>query len=70
MLCAIGSVVAYRNGQHSQHPFGYYLAALEHFNPDFLGAGLQGIQDILLIARFGIYYHIGISTLQNTSDLV
>lgn len=59
MILAIGSVTAHRNGEHTYHPLGYYLSAMQYFNKDYLVGGLEGIQDILLIGRFGIYYHIG-----------
>ncbi|KAI1761671.1 fungal-specific transcription factor domain-containing protein [Hypoxylon sp. FL1150] len=61
MVLAIGAVNVYRNNQHSQHPFGYYLAAMKNFDPDFLANGVEAIQDLLLICRFGIYHHIGTS---------
>ncbi|KAL2060211.1 hypothetical protein VTL71DRAFT_9606 [Oculimacula yallundae] len=61
MIIAVGSVIPYRKGTHDNHPFSYYLAALDFFDPNFLGQTLRGIQDLLLVARFGIYYHIGTS---------
>lgn len=60
MICAIGSVMPYRNGKHSQHPEGYYLAALGHLDSRFLARGLRSVEDLLLlICRFGIYHNIG-----------
>ena len=59
MILAISSVIPYRKQTHQQHPFGYYLAAMQYFDPLFLSTGLSGIQDLLLICRFGIYHHIG-----------
>lgn len=59
MIMSIGSVTLYRNGSSSAHPFGYYTAAMQKFDNSFLESGLEGIQDLLLIGRFGIYYHIG-----------
>ncbi|KAL8290680.1 hypothetical protein RB597_008765 [Gaeumannomyces tritici] len=61
IICAIGAVIPYRNGQHGQHPEGYYQAALQHLDSAFLTRGLDSIQDLLLICRFGVYHHIGIS---------
>jgi len=59
MIIAIASVTLFREGTHSGHPVSYYLSALGYFDVDFLGHNLRGIQDLLLIARFGIYHHIG-----------
>src|SRR5688572_1454529 len=61
IICAISSVIPYRTGQHSQHPGGYYRAALQKIGPHLLTRGLDSIQDLLLIGRFGVYHHIGIS---------
>lgn len=60
MILAIGSVIPYRKGSYDSHPFGYYLAAMKHFDPYFIASGLSAIQDLLLISRFGVYHHIGI----------
>ena len=46
---------------HPQHPEGYYRAALQHLGPEFLTRGVESIQDLLLIGRFGVYHHIGTS---------
>ena len=59
MILAISSVIPYRKQMHQQPPFGYYLAAMQYFDPLFLATGPLGIQDLLLICRFGIYHHIG-----------
>ncbi|KAI1393109.1 fungal-specific transcription factor domain-containing protein [Hypoxylon trugodes] len=61
MILANGSVIPHRNKTYSQHPFGYYLTAMQYFDPFFLSDGLEAIQNLLLICRFGIYYHIGTS---------
>ncbi|TID00035.1 Protein STB5 [Colletotrichum higginsianum] len=61
MILAVGSVFPYRNGAHHQHPEGYYLAALQHLGADFLTRGLDSVQDLLLVCRFGIYHRIGTS---------
>ncbi|CAI0641488.1 unnamed protein product, partial [Colletotrichum noveboracense] len=61
MILAVGAVFPFKNGTHSQHPEGYYLAALQHMGSDFLTRGLASIQDLLLICRFGIYHRIGTS---------
>ncbi|GLA27964.1 Zn(II)2Cys6 transcription factor [Aspergillus phoenicis ATCC 13157] len=61
MILAIGAIPLYRNSKHQYHPYGYFLAALKHLEAGFLLRGLESIQDILLVSRFGIYYHIGTS---------
>lgn len=61
IICAIASVIPYRTGAHPQHPGGYYRAALHSIGPQLLTRGLDSIQDLLLIGRFGVYHHIGIS---------
>ncbi|KAF6813663.1 Zn(II)2Cys6 transcription factor [Colletotrichum plurivorum] len=61
MILAVGSVFPYRNGTHSQHPEGYYMAALRYMGMDLLTRGLDSIQDLLLVCRFGIYHRIGTS---------
>ncbi|KAG5758403.1 hypothetical protein H9Q72_013464 [Fusarium xylarioides] len=61
MICAIGAVLPYRNKLHHRHPEAYYNAALQHLGSDFLTRGLDSVQDLLLICRFGIYHQIGTS---------
>ncbi|WAO84867.1 Fungal-trans domain-containing protein [Fusarium falciforme] len=61
MICAIASVLPYRNGIHHQHPEGYYHAALQHLGPELLTRGVDSVQDLLLVCRFGIYHPIGTS---------
>ncbi|KAJ3549581.1 hypothetical protein NM208_g431 [Fusarium decemcellulare] len=61
MICAIASVLPYRNGFHHQHPEGYYHAALQHLGPKLLTRGVDSVQDLLLVCRFGIYHPIGTS---------
>ncbi|UZP36808.1 hypothetical protein NXS19_004624 [Fusarium pseudograminearum] len=61
MLCAIGSVLPYRNRMHDRHPGAYYNAALQYLGTEFLTRGLDSVQDLLLICRFGIYHPIGTS---------
>ncbi|KAL4908668.1 hypothetical protein BDW74DRAFT_188575 [Aspergillus multicolor] len=61
MLLAIGSIHPFRRGTHPWHPYGYFLSAMQHFKSDNLSRGLQSIQDLLLVGRFGIYHHIGTS---------
>ncbi|KAL4983678.1 hypothetical protein BDW68DRAFT_194184 [Aspergillus falconensis] len=61
MLLAIGSIHPFRRGAHQGHPYGYFLSAMQHFQLDSLSRGIQSIQDLLLVGRFGIYHHIGTS---------
>lgn len=59
MILAVGSIRMYRSGAHSNHPYGYYLAALKHLDANLFSRGIESIQDLLLVVRFGIYHHIG-----------
>ncbi|KAM5343850.1 hypothetical protein ACJ41O_012387 [Fusarium nematophilum] len=61
MIIAIGSIQGYRKKSHQHHPIGYYVAAMQHFNPLLLRSGLAPIHDLLLLVRFAVYHHIGIS---------
>ncbi|KAL6918594.1 hypothetical protein FSST1_010089 [Fusarium sambucinum] len=61
MICAIGSVLPYRNRIHERHPGAYYNAALQYMGTELLTRGLDSVQDLLLICRFGIYHPIGTS---------
>lgn len=59
MILAIGSIRMYRSGTHRNHPYGYYLTALKHLDANLFSRGIESIQDLLLVGRFGIYHHIG-----------
>lgn len=59
MILAIGSIRIYRSGAHCNHPYGYYLAALKHLDMNLFSRGIESIQNLLLVVRFGIYHHIG-----------
>jgi hypothetical protein len=59
MICAIGAVLPYRRRLHDRHPEAYYNAALQYLGTEFLTRGLDSVQDLLLICRFGIYHPIG-----------
>ncbi|KAE8381743.1 hypothetical protein BDV26DRAFT_301017 [Aspergillus bertholletiae] len=61
MILAVGSVMLYRSGVHKHHPYGYFLTALQYIDTNILSGGLDSIQDLLLVMRFGIYHHIGTS---------
>lgn len=59
MILAVGSIMLYRSGVHKHHPYGYFLTALQYIDTNILSRGLDSIQDLLLVVRFGIYHHIG-----------
>lgn len=61
MIFAISGVSRFRSGLSSEHPYGYYLAALTHIEAVPLIGSADAIQNLLLIARFGMYHHIGTS---------
>ena len=60
MVLAIGSIRLYRGNSFGLHPFGFFTAALEIDPPAATCLhDVEGIQNLLLIARFGVYYNIG-----------
>ena len=65
MLFAISDTTRHRAcqsaGQSAEHPYGYYLAAESYLADIPLIKGLDAIQNLLLIARFGMYHRIGAS---------
>lgn len=61
MVFAISATTRYRAGLCSQHPYGYYLAAESFLSSIPLIQGTDALQNLLLIARFGMYHHIGCS---------
>ncbi|KAB8262310.1 fungal-specific transcription factor domain-containing protein [Aspergillus pseudonomiae] len=67
MILAVGSVMLYRSGAHKHHPYGYFLTALQYIDTNILSRGLDSIQDLLFVARFGIYHHIGTSIWELTT---
>ncbi|CEF71999.1 hypothetical protein FGSG_00147 [Fusarium graminearum PH-1] len=60
MAIAIGSIRLFREKTLDQHPFGFFSAALE-MNPPAESRynTLGNIENLILIARFGVYYNIG-----------
>ncbi|KAL9570938.1 hypothetical protein ACKAV7_005275 [Fusarium commune] len=62
MAIAIGSIQLFRDKVFDQHPFGFFTAALE-MNPPAESRynTLGNIENLILIARFGVYYNIGCS---------
>ncbi|KAK7593276.1 hypothetical protein V3481_004365 [Fusarium oxysporum f. sp. vasinfectum] len=62
MAIAIGSIRLFRDKTFDQHPFGFFSAALEMNPPaDSRYNTLGNIENLILIARFGVYYNIGCS---------
>lgn len=61
MIFAISGVTRYRAGISKEHPLGYYLAALALVQSIPLLGSPDAIQNSLLMARFGMYQHIGTS---------
>lgn len=59
MVLAIGSIHIFRNGICIHHPYGYYAAAMQYLDPNIFSGGIESIQNLLLVVRFGIYHHIG-----------
>lgn len=59
MIFAISAITRYRAGLTTEHPYGYYLAAQSYIGDVALIGNLDAIQNLLLVARFGMYHHIG-----------
>jgi hypothetical protein len=58
MVLAIASVTKFRKGQITDNPYGYFMAARQLGNNVPMIGGVDGIQNLLLIARFAMYYYI------------
>jgi hypothetical protein len=65
MVFAISDTMGHRAcrgpGHSAEHPYGYYLAAENYLVSVPLIEDQGTIQHLLLIARFGMYHHIGAS---------
>jgi len=61
MVFAISSTTRHRAGLISEDPYGYFRAAEAYLGSIPLIKDLDAIQNLLLIARFGMYHHIEIS---------
>lgn len=59
MICAIAAVNLQRRGFDIDHPYSFFLAAQPHLQKMKMLDGLDAIQNLLLLTRFGVYYHIG-----------
>jgi hypothetical protein len=61
MIFAISSITTYRRGQTQEHPYGYFRAAQRYSAQVPLSGTLEGVQNLLLVARFAMYYHVDCS---------
>lgn len=59
MVFALSGVTRYRASDSTDHPYGYHLAAQKYMSNTPLVGSLDAIQNLLLVARFGMYHHIG-----------
>ena len=59
MIMAISSVSLYRSGETAEHPYGYFSAAQRLAQRVQMVGSVEAIQNVLLIMRFAMYYHIG-----------
>lgn len=61
MVFALSGVTLFRKGEIEDHPYGYCLAAQAFLGKIALVGNLDAIQNLLLIARVGMYHHIEMS---------
>lgn len=61
MLLAVSSVTMYRKGQINLHPYGYFYAAQRFMPLIQLVGSITAIQNLLIFARFAMYYHVNYS---------
>ncbi|KAH3918003.1 hypothetical protein HBI56_177600 [Parastagonospora nodorum] len=61
MVFAISATTRYRAGISNEHPYGYFMAAENYLGKIPLIKDIDAIQNLLLVARFGMYHHIGTS---------
>lgn len=61
MVFAISATTRHRAGLSSEDPYGYFKAAEGYLGSIGLIKDIDAIQNLLLIARFGMYHHIGTS---------
>lgn len=61
MVFAISATTRYRAGISNEHPYGYFMAAESFLGVVPLIKDLDAIQNLLVVARFGMYHHIGTS---------
>jgi hypothetical protein len=61
MVFAVSATTRYRAGISKEHPYGYFMAAENYLGKIPLIKNIDAIQNLLLVARFGMYHHIGTS---------
>lgn len=61
MVFAISATTRYRAGITNHHPYDYFIAAEDYLGRIPLIRDIDVIQNLLLVARFGMYHHIGAS---------
>jgi hypothetical protein len=61
MVFAISATTRHRAGLSTENPYGYFMAAEACLGSISLIKNIEAIQNLLLIARFGMYHHIGTS---------
>jgi hypothetical protein len=62
MVCAIAAVKLHSQdsrGADHRTPLSFFAAAQQYRTDAELTHGILGIQNLLLLARFGAYYHMG-----------
>lgn len=59
MVFSISAVTRYRQDTSLAHPYGYFLAAQAFLGTVPLVGSLEAVENLLLVSRFGMYYHIG-----------
>jgi hypothetical protein len=60
MVLAIGSIKLFHECPGTLHPFGFFTAALEVSSPsEFHFNQASDVENLLLIAHFGLFYNIG-----------
>lgn len=59
MVLAVGGIRLHRDGHMTQHPFGFFTAALEAQAPSEYGfCTVEDVECLLLIGLFGLFYNI------------
>jgi hypothetical protein len=61
MICAISAVYLHRRGVATQPPYDFFLTAQDYLDRLPLLGTMESVENLLLFARFGIYYHINTS---------
>ncbi|KAF2207171.1 hypothetical protein CERZMDRAFT_102666 [Cercospora zeae-maydis SCOH1-5] len=62
LICAISAVRLRRQGLPIQHPSSFFLSALQYAEHINLLSGIVALQNLLLLNRFAVYCHTGVST--------